>query len=159
MTQYSLWEAAFVPWLCHFSTSFYRREHRGSYFNPWVIKHPSAYSCLTPKWWEGYIILSHSPKEEKADLCEPWKPLPLHNRFFYFVCFLGISVYYLTQLFTILLRISLELSSYYLVCLASRTAWNWYVLKGGFVFSTSSHFYIPPHILTPQDKPVSEVGS
>lgn len=31
-------------------------------------------------------MLSPSPKEEKADLCEPWKPLPLHHllSFFFF---------------------------------------------------------------------------
>ena len=55
-----------MPWLCHFSTSFSRREHRGSDFNPRATQHPSAYSCLTPRWWEGYTAVPFSKGGESG---------------------------------------------------------------------------------------------
>ena len=105
------------------------------------------------------ILLSHSPKEEKADLCEPWRPLPLHHLLSFPFLFPRDFCILSDTLFTISSHMSLKLPSYSFMCLASRTAWNWYILEGGFVFSTSSHVSVPPHTLTPQDKPVSQVGS
>ena len=43
--------------------------------------------------------VSHSPKEEEADLREPWRPLPLHNLYFFpvssgFLCITWPTLYY-----------------------------------------------------------------
>lgn len=61
-----------MPWLCHFSTSSYGREHRGSYFNSQATKHPSAYSCLTPRWWEGCPILQRRRKQTCVNPGNPY---------------------------------------------------------------------------------------